>query len=76
MTGANELILLFENRKVWLRRRKPSLHVALYPTGTWLKFFEAVTNYNGADYQWPTALGLYPPGDVAAFHASRNLFMP
>ena len=74
--GTNELILLFENRKGWFGGRKPSLHVAVYPTGTWLKVFEAVTNYNGADYQWPNALGLYQPGNVAAFHASRNLFTP
>ena len=73
--GANELILLFENRKGIFGGRKPSLHVAVYPTGTWLKFFEAVTNYGGADYQWPNALGLYQPGDVVAFRASRNLFM-
>ena len=71
--GTNELILLFEDRKGWFGRRKPSLHVAVYPTGTWLKFFEAVTNYNGADYQWPNALGLYQPGDFPAFHASRSL---
>ncbi len=74
--GTNELILLFENRKGWFGGRKPSLHVAAYPTGTWLKFFEAVTNYNGADYQWPNALGLYQPSGVAAFHSSRNLFTP
>ncbi len=74
--GTNELILLFENRKGWFGGRKPSLHVAVYPTGTWLKFCEAVKNYKGADYQWPNALGLYQPSDVAAFHSSRNLFTP
>ena len=76
IAGKNELILLFENRKGLFGGRKPSIHVAVFPAGTWLDFFEAVTNYKGADYQWPHALGLYQPGDFTAFHASRNLFMP
>ena len=74
--GTNELVLLYEARKGWLGRRKPSLHVAAYPTGTWLKFFEAVTNYGSADFQWPNALFLYQPGSVSVFPASRNLFVP
>jgi len=36
--GTNELIVLYENRKGFLGRRQPSLHVAAYPNGTWHSF--------------------------------------
>lgn len=70
----NELILLFENRKGLFGGRKPSFNVAAYPSGTWLRFFDAVANYKTADFQWPEALYLYQPGDTTAFPASSNLF--
>lgn len=72
----NELILLFENKKGIFGSRKPSIHVAAYPTGTWVRFFEAVENYRAEDFQWPDALFLYQPGSLGAFPASRNLFIP
>lgn len=74
--GTNELIVLYENKKGFLGRRLPSLHVAAYPNGTWLSFFNAVTNYSSDDFQWPEPLFLYQPSSTQVFPSKRNLYMP
>ena len=70
--GTNELGVLFENNKGLFGGRKPSFHVAIFPAGTWLNFFDSITNYK--EYQWPAALCLYQPSKLPAFRSSRNIF--
>ena len=72
--GTNELVLLYEHRKGFLGRRKPSFHVAAYPSGTWEGFFDAVSRYAVSEFQWPEALFLYQPSATNAFPANKNLF--
>ena len=74
--GANELIILHENRKGFLGRRQPSLPVAAYPNGTWLSFFEAVDDYRSEDFRWPEPLFLYQPSSSQVFPSKGNLYMP
>lgn len=72
--GSNELVVFYEPRKGFFGRRKPSFHVAAYPTGTWQSFFEAVMRYEAQKFPWPQALFVYQPGNVVAFPGSANLF--
>jgi hypothetical protein len=80
-SGANELIVLCEHRRGLLGRRKPCIHVACYPAGTWQGFFNAVDKYASAEFRWPEPLFLYSPSPVAPFPVPRkgltkNLFSP
>jgi hypothetical protein len=72
--GTNELVLLFENRRGIFGGRKPSFHVAAYPSGTWQKFFDAVANSTSDQFRWPKALFLYQPSNTTVFPSSANLF--
>ena len=74
--GTKELVILYENRRGFLNRRQPSLHVAAYPNGTWLRFFEAVANYQSGDFRWPEPLFLYQPSSTQAFPSKTNLYTP
>ena len=73
--GTNELVIVHENKRGFLGGRQPSLHVAAYPNGTWLGFFEAVTNYRSEDFRWPEPLFLYQPSSTQVFPSTRNLYM-
>jgi len=73
--GTNELILLYENRRGFLSRRQPSLHVTAYPSGTWLRFFAAVEYYRTDDFRWPEPLFLYQPSSTQVFPSTkRNMY--
>jgi hypothetical protein len=72
--GTNELVLLYEHRRGLLGGRKPSLHVAAYPAGTWSRFFEAVSRYAADQFRWPVAIFLYQPSGKQVFPARVNLF--
>jgi hypothetical protein len=74
--GTNEVIILYEHRRGFLGRRKPCFHVAAYPTGTWQRFFDAVSNYGPREFQWPEPLFLFQPSSKAAFPAASNIFSP
>jgi hypothetical protein len=73
-SGANEMIILYEHRKSLLGGQMPCFHVALYPTGTWSKFFEAVANYKSQEFKWPQPLILYQPSSTNIFPATKNIF--
>lgn len=64
---SNELILLYEHRRGFFGGKRPSLHVAAYPRGTWKRFFEAVSQYTPHEFQWPSARFLYQPSETIAF---------
>ena len=74
--GTNELIMVYEHRRGLFGRRKPCFHVAAHRTGTWQRFFDAVSNYTPNEFQWPEALFLYQPSSKAAFRATSNIFSP
>ena len=74
--GLTELVVLFENRKGFFGGRKPSFHVAAYPTGTWKGFFDAVANSTPDQFRWPKALFLYQPSSTTVFPASSNIYSP
>jgi hypothetical protein len=80
-SGFNELIILYELRRGFFGRRKPGLHVAYYPAGTWLGFFDAVSKDASAEFRWPPPLCLYSPTGLGPFPAptgglTKNLFSP
>lgn len=73
----NELIALYEHRRGLFGRRKPCIHVACYPAGTWHGFFDAVAKYASSEFRWPQPLFLYQPSPNSPFPATtRNLFSP
>jgi hypothetical protein len=76
-SGANELIIMYEHRRGLFGRRKPCIHVACYPAGTWQSFFDAVEKYASAEFRWPQPLFLYQPSPNTLFPTTtRNLFSP
>jgi hypothetical protein len=76
-SGANELIVLYEHRRGMFGGRKPCIHVACYPAGTWQSFFDAVDEYASGEFRWPQPLFLYQPSPNSFFPATtRNLFSP
>ena len=76
-SGANELIVLYEYRRGLFGRRKPCIHVACYPAGTWQGFFDAVDKYASSEFRWPQPLFLYSPSPSGPFPATtKNLFSP
>ena len=73
--GTNELVVVHENKRGFLGGRQPSLHVAAYPNGTWLGFFEAGHNPRSDDFRWHEPLFLYQPSSTQVFPSTRNLYM-
>ena len=69
-----ELVVLFENRRGFFGGRKPSFHVAAFPRGTWLRFYEAVVDCSSDKYPWPKAHFLYQPSALTVFQCTTNLF--
>src|SRR6266536_1546407 len=59
--GTNELVLLYEHRRNLFGRPKACFHLAIYPTGTWDTFFEAVANYASQEFKWPRPLIFFQP---------------
>lgn len=72
--GSVELVVAYEHRRGFFGGAKPGLHVAAYPSGTWGKFFDAVSQYKSQDFVWPSALFLYQPSATRVFPAKNNLF--
>ena len=72
--GTNELVIIYELRRNLLGRPKACFHVALYPTGTWSNFFEAVDNYKSQEFKWPQPLILYQPSSTNIFPPTKNIF--
>ena len=72
--GTNELVIIYELRRNLLGRPKACFHVALYPTGTWNNFFEAVINYKSQEFKWPQPLILYQPSSTNIFPPTKNIF--
>jgi hypothetical protein len=80
-SGANELIILYERRRGLFGTRKPGIHVACYPAGTWQGFFDAVDSYASPEFRWPPPLFLYAPIANGPFPTptgglNKNLFRP
>jgi len=73
-SGDNELVILYEHRKNLLGGRRPCFHVAIYPTGTWNNFFQAVANYQAQEFKWPRPLILYQPSPTNVFPTTKNIF--
>ncbi len=74
--GTNELVILYELRRNLFGRPKACFHVAVYPTGTWNSFFDAVSNYKSHEFTWPSALLLYQPSSSNVFPSNKNIFSP
>jgi hypothetical protein len=72
--GANELVVLYEHRRNLLGGWKPCFHVAVFRTGTWNIFYEAVANYKSQEFRWPNPLLLYQPSSNNIFPATKNIF--
>ena len=72
--GTNELVIIYEHRRNLIGRPKACFHVALYPAGTWTKFFEAVDNYKSQEFKWPQPLILYQPSNTNIFPTTKNIF--
>ena len=72
--GTNELVILYEYRRNLLSRPKACFHLAIYPTGTWDSFFEAVKNYQPQEFLWPRPLILYQPSTTNIFPTTKNIF--
>lgn len=73
----NEIVLLYELRRGLFGGKRPCLHVACYPTGTWSGFFDSVSRYASNEYKWPNALFTYRPGNTIVFPSvAPNLFQP
>lgn len=72
--GTNELVIIYENRRNLFGGLKASFHVALYPSGTWNGFYQAVTNYKSQEFIWPRPLILYQPSNTNIFPATKNIF--
>ena len=80
-SGENELVVLYEHRRGVFGGRKPCIHVACYPAGTWQGFFNAVDKYASGEFRWPEPLFLYAPSPNSPFPATtkgltKNLFSP
>jgi hypothetical protein len=76
INGANELILVYENRRNLFGRPKACFHFAIYPDGTWIKFFEAVSKYASQEFKLPNPLILFQPSVSDIFPTSKNIFTP
>ena len=72
--GTNELVILYEHRRNLFGRPKPCFHLAIYPSGTWESFFEAVNNYKVQEFKWPRPLILYQPSNTNIFPTTKNIF--
>jgi len=72
-SGVNELIIVYQHRRGLFGKRKPCIHVAGYPAGTWQGFFEAVDRYASAEFRWPPPLFLYEPIPNGPFPATKGL---
>lgn len=72
--GINEVVLIYEERRNLFGRPKACFHVAIYRTGTWSEFFEAVKNYSAHEFIWPRPLILFQPSSTNIFPTSRNIF--
>jgi hypothetical protein len=75
------LVVLYEHRRGLFGGRKPCIHVACYPAGTWQGFFNAVEKYASAEFRWPEPFFLYAPSPNAPFPAptkslTKNGFSP
>ncbi len=79
-SGANELIILYEHRRGLFGGRKPCIHVAGYPAGTWQTFFDAVDKYASAEFRWPPPHFVYAPTAWRVFPPTKgtnqNSFRP
>jgi hypothetical protein len=80
-SGVNEVVVLYEYRRGLFGSRKPCIHVACYPTGTWQGFFEAVSKYAPSEFRWPKPLFLYAPTPSGPFPLptkglNPNIFSP
>jgi hypothetical protein len=72
--GTNELIIIYEHRRNLLGGPKACFHVALYPSGTWNKFFDAVDNYKAQEFKWTQPLMMYQPSSTNIFPSTKNIF--
>jgi hypothetical protein len=71
------LVVLYERRKGLFGGKRPCFYVACYPTGTWQRFFDAVSRYASQEFQWPNALFAYRPSATPTFSSvAPNLFQP
>lgn len=75
-SGVNELIVLYDHHQGLFGRRKSSIHLACYPTGTWQGFFEAVDKYASEKFRWPEPLFFYQPSALAPFPVTKQPFFP
>jgi hypothetical protein len=74
---SNEIVLLYEPRRGLFGGKRPCLHLACYPTGTWRTFFDAVSRYASQEFRWPNALFVYQPSSSVVFRSTNeNLFRP
>ncbi len=72
--STNELVILYQPRRNLFCRPKACFHVAIYPTGTWKSFFEAVNAYQAQEFKWPRPLILYQPSTNKFFPSTKNIF--
>ena len=72
-SGANELVVVYEQRRGLFGGRKPCIYVACYPAGTWQGFFKAVEKYASAEFRWPEPFFLYAPSPNAPFPPLRRV---
>jgi len=72
--GVNEIVLLYEVRRTLFGGKKPCFHIAIYPEGTWQKFFDKVDEYKVDEFVWPKPLILFQPGNKSAFPITKNIF--
>ena len=70
--GDSELVVLYLRKRNLLGRPRPSVHAALYPSGTWQSFFDAVENYRPNDFTWPPPLLQYEASGPDVFPESNN----
>lgn len=72
--GTHELVIIYEHRRNLFGGHKACFHVALYATGTWNYFFDAVANYKSQEFKWPRPLILYQPSTTNIFPTTKNIF--
>ncbi len=72
-SGENEVVIVVI-RKRGLVSRKPSFYLAVYPSGTWQAYFQAVAEYKSQEFRWPEPLLLVAPDShLAPFPSTANI---
>ena len=73
-SGDNELVLLYQQRNTFLSAPKASIHLAIYPTGTWLRYFAAVSDYASKEFKWGKPYVKFQPSSINVFPETTNIF--